>query len=510
MAFGKNYAEIVGHLGGDVIVNHLASGGRVANLSVATDESYFNKSGEKVDQTEWHRVVTFQDGLISMLERHAKKGRFISVEGKLRTRRWRREGEDLRPLLDRDPGRAGQPGPILRQAEPRQRQRRPGRARPRRTARRCRPAAIRRRPMTSDRIRFRSEGPFLPPNSGGCFGGRPFFLQPAPSPPPAGFACALRAARIARGRLAARRSRSTPMGRYRTDLTFQLAAPDEVRVYRSGEYIGDIFKDEDVLCPGRFHFIIWLAERLASGWKRVTDRRRLRHRDGAMGRVPSVLSVSGEEFGRAASRPGFPLKSPLAGARVDNRSIPLASASLRPLRAALGRDGCQAGDSFRTPCRAEPPMGSVQVERNTHTDVLSNCATRARASNPAGPPLRSGLTQEALGRTVKVADREDRGAIFRTKLGATFPAPAPPKSFTRARCSPCARVSQQEHHIGDRPRAWNRSREIVMTFDIDTFESAEQSATATVCENAALFGAAPERGEFDSRDVWDATTPPTR
>ena len=43
-----------------------------------------------------------------------------------------------------------------------------------------------------------------------------------------------------------------------------------------------------------------------------------------------------------------------------------------------------------------------------------------------------------------------------------------------------------------------------MTFDIDTFESDAQSATATVCENAALFGAAPERGEFDSRDVWDA------
>ena len=42
-----------------------------------------------------------------------------------------------------------------------------------------------------------------------------------------------------------------------------------------------------------------------------------------------------------------------------------------------------------------------------------------------------------------------------------------------------------------------------MTFDIDTIESAEQSVTATVCENAALFGAAPERDEFDSRDVWD-------
>ena len=57
MAFGKNYAEIVGHLGGDVVINHLASGGRVANLSVATDESYFDRAGQKVDQTEWHRNI---------------------------------------------------------------------------------------------------------------------------------------------------------------------------------------------------------------------------------------------------------------------------------------------------------------------------------------------------------------------------------------------------------------------------------------------------------------------
>ena len=96
MAFGKNYAEIVGRLGADVTINHLASGGRVANLSIATDESYIdrNGSGQKVDKTEWHRVVTFQDGLIDMLERHATKGRLISVEGKMQTRRWRKPGED--------------------------------------------------------------------------------------------------------------------------------------------------------------------------------------------------------------------------------------------------------------------------------------------------------------------------------------------------------------------------------------------------------------------------------
>ena len=65
-------------------VNHLASGGRVANLSIATDESYINRqTGEKVDKTEWHRVVTFQDGLIDMFEKHAVKGRLVYIDGKL-------------------------------------------------------------------------------------------------------------------------------------------------------------------------------------------------------------------------------------------------------------------------------------------------------------------------------------------------------------------------------------------------------------------------------------------
>ena len=95
MAFGMNRVELIGRLGADVTVNHLQSGGRVANLSIATDESYRNRqTGEMVDKTEWHRVVTFQDGLIDMLERHAKKGRLIHVEGKLQTRRWKKDGED--------------------------------------------------------------------------------------------------------------------------------------------------------------------------------------------------------------------------------------------------------------------------------------------------------------------------------------------------------------------------------------------------------------------------------
>jgi len=95
MAFGLNQAQIIGRLGADATISNLASGGRVANMSVATDESYIDRqSGERVDRTEWHRVVSFQSGLIDMLEKHAKKGRLIYVAGKLQTRKWRKDGED--------------------------------------------------------------------------------------------------------------------------------------------------------------------------------------------------------------------------------------------------------------------------------------------------------------------------------------------------------------------------------------------------------------------------------
>ena len=95
MPFGLNRAEVIGRLGDDVAINQLQSGGRVANMSIATDESYIDRqSGDRVDRTEWHRVVTFQNGLVDMLEKHAKKGRLVYVAGKLQTRRWRKDGED--------------------------------------------------------------------------------------------------------------------------------------------------------------------------------------------------------------------------------------------------------------------------------------------------------------------------------------------------------------------------------------------------------------------------------
>ena len=94
MAFGLNLVQLIGRLGDDAAVHHLPSGNRVANMSVATDESYIDKTGERIDRTEWHPVVTFQNGLVDMLEKNAKKGRLIYVAGKLQTRRWRKEGED--------------------------------------------------------------------------------------------------------------------------------------------------------------------------------------------------------------------------------------------------------------------------------------------------------------------------------------------------------------------------------------------------------------------------------
>ena len=72
--FGLNNAQLIGRLGADATISHLTNGGRVANISIATDESFLDKnSGDKVDRTEWHRIVTFQDGLVEMMEKHARR-----------------------------------------------------------------------------------------------------------------------------------------------------------------------------------------------------------------------------------------------------------------------------------------------------------------------------------------------------------------------------------------------------------------------------------------------------
>ncbi len=89
MAFGLNQVQLIGRLGRDVEIRNTRSGGKVATLAVATDESYIDRNtGQKVDKAEWHRVVSFQDGVVDMLEKHARKGRLVYVQGKLQTTRW--------------------------------------------------------------------------------------------------------------------------------------------------------------------------------------------------------------------------------------------------------------------------------------------------------------------------------------------------------------------------------------------------------------------------------------
>ena len=82
---GVNKVILVGHVGKDPEVRYLEGGVAVARLPLATSESYKNKDGQKVDQTEWHNLV-FWRGLAEIVEKYVRKGKLIYVEGKIRTR----------------------------------------------------------------------------------------------------------------------------------------------------------------------------------------------------------------------------------------------------------------------------------------------------------------------------------------------------------------------------------------------------------------------------------------
>lgn len=82
-----NKVFLIGRLGADPEVRHTASGVAVASLSVATDESYTSKDGQKVEKTEWHRVVVWGKQA-EFCGNYLRKGRLVYVEGKLETRKW--------------------------------------------------------------------------------------------------------------------------------------------------------------------------------------------------------------------------------------------------------------------------------------------------------------------------------------------------------------------------------------------------------------------------------------
>ena len=96
MSYGLNQVQLIGRVGADAEIRSLGNGGKVANFSLATDESFRSKeTGEWVDRVEWHRCTTFQPGLVEVLAKHCRKGRPAFVQGKLQTRKWQdREGRD--------------------------------------------------------------------------------------------------------------------------------------------------------------------------------------------------------------------------------------------------------------------------------------------------------------------------------------------------------------------------------------------------------------------------------
>lgn len=89
MAGSVNKVILIGNLGADPDIKRTQDGRPIANLSIATSESWRDKnSGERREKTEWHRVVIFNEGLCKIAENYLKKGSKVYIEGALQTRKW--------------------------------------------------------------------------------------------------------------------------------------------------------------------------------------------------------------------------------------------------------------------------------------------------------------------------------------------------------------------------------------------------------------------------------------
>ena len=102
MAGSLNKVQLIGNLGRDPEVRTFQNGGKVANLTIATSESWKDKeTGERKERTEWHRVAIFNEGLVGVVEKYLKKGAKVYIEGQLETRKWA-DKERQGPIHDRD------------------------------------------------------------------------------------------------------------------------------------------------------------------------------------------------------------------------------------------------------------------------------------------------------------------------------------------------------------------------------------------------------------------------
>ena len=89
MAGSVNKVILVGNLGKDPEIRRTQDGRPIANLSIATSETWRDKAtGERKEKTEWHRVVIFSEGLAKVAEQYLKKGSKVYIEGALQTRKW--------------------------------------------------------------------------------------------------------------------------------------------------------------------------------------------------------------------------------------------------------------------------------------------------------------------------------------------------------------------------------------------------------------------------------------
>lgn len=88
MANGSlNKVILIGNLGTDPEIKHFENGGSLARFPIATSESYTNRNGEQVTQTEWHNIVV-RGGLVDVVSKYLTKGDKVYVEGRIRTRSW--------------------------------------------------------------------------------------------------------------------------------------------------------------------------------------------------------------------------------------------------------------------------------------------------------------------------------------------------------------------------------------------------------------------------------------
>ena len=96
MAGSVNKVTLIGNLGADVECRTFQNGGKVANLRIATSETWKDKAtGERKERTEWHTVAIFQEGLVRIAEQYLRKGSKVYIEGKLQTRKWQdQSGQD--------------------------------------------------------------------------------------------------------------------------------------------------------------------------------------------------------------------------------------------------------------------------------------------------------------------------------------------------------------------------------------------------------------------------------